>query len=136
MIVFPGTPALGDPVTKEIAGLRRGTTAFIEHDPRDVALWRVVAVPNGSGGFLPAVGGYIYPQRMRLIPTDANGGTGTERRLGDGTLVTPNWVLLGEWNAEVRREDRFAFPDGRIARIVYVQEKRAYQTKAEVVLVG
>jgi hypothetical protein len=101
---------------------------------RLISLWRVEDwQPNGAGGFLPQGVVDIYEQEMRLIPTNS---LGISRERIEGTVLTPSWVLVGEYNAEMRKGDMFFMPDGTIAEVVLVEEKRLYQTKGEVVIHG
>lgn len=118
----------------ELRVMRRNTREFIAGDPRDVVLTRVPRLPNGTGGTRPGVAAPLPPQTLRLLPQDAS--TSTERRLPDGTVVVPTWVLLGEHTADILRGDSFPLPDGTTGEVVYVHEKRAYQVKGEVVARG
>lgn len=130
-IIFPPpVPAPPQP-TAEVAALRRQTRDFINADLSLISLWRTTFRPNGSGGYLPDELISIYEQAMRLIPISSLGVT---RERVDGTVVVPTWVLLGEYNAEMRPGDRFFMPEGQVAEVLLVEEKRLYQTKGEVVL--
>lgn len=119
----------------ELAILRLNTRQFIMADPREVVLERSIPVTTGSGGTRPSLPIPQPAQTMRLIPTDAS-MVSTERRLPDGSVVTPTWILLGEHNANMLRGDTFELPDGTIGEIVYVQEKKSYQKKGEVATRG
>lgn len=119
----------------ELAVLRVNTRAFILADPRSVVLQRSLPVDTGTGGTRPSAPVPQPAQTMRLIPTDASVGS-TERRLPDGSVVTPTWVLLGEYNANMLRGDTFDLPDGSTGEVVYIQEKTSYQKKGEVVTRG
>lgn len=119
----------------ELAVARRNTREFILADDRQIVLTRTPRVPNGTGG--TRAGGPTLPlpaQTLRLLPQDAS--SSTERRLPDGTVVVPTWVLLGEYTADILRGDTFSLPDGSTGEVVYVHEKRAYQVKAEVIARG
>lgn len=118
----------------ELAVHRANTKAFIDADPRSIVLVRSVPVPNGSGGSLPGVPAPQPAQTMRLMPVDAT--VATERRLEDGSVLKPSWTLLGEHTADMKRGDTFSLPDGTTGEIAYVQEKRTYQVKGEVVSRG
>lgn len=108
------------------------TDAFIAADVSTITLIPAEFVSNGSGGRkrndLPA----RLPQSMRLIPQDANAA---ERETLDGSVVQPNYMLLGVWNAAMTRGDRFT-NSGTRYEVVYVHEKRDYQTKGEVITRG
>lgn len=116
--------------------MRANTKAFIAADPRVVSLVRLTRIPNGTGGTKPGppVDPPVPPQTLRLLPQDAS--VSTERRLPDGSVVVPTWVLLGEHTADIAREDTFPLPDGTTGVVVYVHEKKAYQVKGEVVARG
>lgn len=114
--------------------MRRNTAAFIAADSREIVLTRTPRVPNGTGGTKAGVPAPLAPQTLRVLPQDAS--SSTERRLPDGTVVVPTWVLLGEYTADIKRQDTFSLPDGTTGEVVYVHEKRAYQVKGEVVARG
>ena len=108
------------------------TDAFIAADSVQITLIPAEFVSNGSGGrkrndLLPRL-----PQSMRIIPQDANAA---ERETLDGSVVQPNYMLLGVWNAAMTRGDRFT-NGGTRYEVVYVHEKRDYQTKGEVITRG
>lgn len=132
-ILFPPPPAPPDPQpTAEVRALRRQTREFIKADMRLISLWRTDDwIPNGTGGYLPSGIIAIYEQEMRLIPYTS---LGVSRERLEGTVLTPSWVLLGEYNAEMRAGDMFFMPDGTVAEILLVEEKRLYQTKGEVII--
>lgn len=133
-ILFPPPPSPPDPQpTMETVVLRRQTREFILADMRLVSLWRTTYRSNGAGGYIPDELLGIYEQEMRLIPTIS---LSTSRERVEGTVVTPTWVLLGEYNAEMRQGDKFFMPDGQVAEVLTVEEKRLYQTKGEVILHG
>lgn len=133
-ILFPPPPVPPSPQpTAEVRALRSQTREFILADMRLVSLWRTTFRPNGTGGYVPDELIGIYEQEMRLIPTNSLSIT---RERVDGTVVTPTWVLLGEYNAEMRQGDMFFMPDGQVAEILTVEEKQTYQTKGEVILHG
>lgn len=118
----------------ELALLRLNTKRFIAADARSIVLTRTPLVPNGTGGTRPGAVVPVAAQTLRLLPQAAS--TATERRLPDGSLVVPTWVLLGEYTADLKRGDTFPLPDGTTGEIVYVHEKKAYQVKGEVVARG
>lgn len=119
----------------ELKVLRRNTKAFIDADDRSVVLLRPTRVPNGTGGTRPGPAAPLAAQTMRLLPQDAS--SSTERRMADGTVVLPTWVLLGTHDADMKRGDTFVMPDGTTtAEVVYVHEKKAYEVKGEVATRG
>jgi len=129
----PPPPTPPSQPTYEVRALRRQTRDFIKADMRLVSFWFKEFAPNGAGGFLPANVVEVYEQEMRLIPFSSLGVT---RERVDGTVVTPSWVLMGEYNALMEPGYMFFMPDGQIAEVLLVEEKRLYQTKGEVILHG
>lgn len=111
--------------------MRMNTVAFIEADPREIVLYRPTRTATGTGG--TRAGGWAPQpvQTLRVLPQD--GSTSTERRLPDGSVVRPTWVLLGRHDANMKRGDAFDLPDGSVGEVVYVHEKDAYQRKGEVI---
>jgi hypothetical protein len=114
----------------EAAVQRRLTEAFVDADAEEVVLQALVKVMNGAGGFstsrIPRP-----PQIMRLSPS----GTGVERQLPDGRIVTSSHTLLGYYGTVMDRGDWFTL-GGREYEIVFVHENQEYQTKGEVILRG
>lgn len=127
VIVPPAQPSA------EIRYLRRQTRGFILADMRLVSFWFAEFSPNGAGGFLPSNVVGVYEQEMRLIPFSS---TGVTRERVEGDVVAPTWILMGEYNALMEPGYLFFMPDGQIAEVLSVEEKRMYQTKGEVILRG
>lgn len=126
VIPFPS----GEEVSLETRMNRKHTQAFIEADPKQVTLLRSTRTPNGSGGFVMSQPSPVLPpQQGRLIP---NNRQTNERMTSDGVQVIPDMVLLMSFDADVLRHDRFEDQD-RIYEVVWLHEKRLYQTKCEVV---
>lgn len=133
-ILFPPLAPPPPQPTREVVMLRRQTREFIKADMRLITFWFVGEhVPNGAGGFLPGEITEVFEQEMRLIPFNS---LGVSRERTEGTIITPSWVLLGEYNALMEPGYRFFMPDGQVAEVLLVEEKRLYQTKGEVILHG
>jgi hypothetical protein len=120
----------------ELRILRRNTEAFIAADERPITLRRATPVPTGAGSTRPGTPVPLPTQTMRLLP--AAESTSTERRLPDGTVVKPTWVLLGLHTADMLRGDVFTISENPlvVGEVVYVHEKRAYEVKGEVIARG
>lgn len=114
--------------------LRANTKRFIDEDPRSIVLMRAPRAATGTGGTRRGAAVARPVQTLRLIPQAET--TSTERRLPDGVVVSPTWVLLGEHTADMQRGDEFTLPDGSQGEVVYVHEKKTYQVKGEVVSRG
>lgn len=115
-------------VASENEVMRRQTKDFISIYPQQIVLTRPEMLADGSGGFkstltpLPA-------QTFRQItqPTTSD----VFRRTIDGEEVTPDFVLLGEWDVDVKNGDWY-MKDGAKHEIVYVKDDRRYEAWAEV----
>lgn len=116
----------------EIEAQRTLTDYFISMDPDSVVLQPFTRESNGSGGYVRTPGEPRSAQDMRMIPlTEVT----SERHTLDGKVVTPEWMLMGRYDAVVERGDQFEL-NGDLYEVVHVQEKKDYQTKAETVYLG
>lgn len=113
--------------------LREGTTAFIDADSKQITLSRRVATANGSGGYTEAYTPLVFPQKLRLIPQ--HGNMSPLRETLDGEAAQPDYVLLGEFDANIARWDTFV-DNGRRYIVLFVHEKKAYEVKGEVKYLG
>lgn len=111
---------------------RRLTDEFIAADVVVLQLSRTTRIPNGAGGFKKTGVQDVTPQRFRLIPSQDGA---TERTTVDGRAVTPSYMLMGEYSADLERFDEFEL-DGRRFQVVFINGKRDYETKGEVAYVG
>jgi hypothetical protein len=74
----------------------------------------------------------IEPQTMRLI---IQGGNVASRNI-DGEEISPAFVLIGEWDADLKLSDVF-IQDGRNYEVMYIRDTdRRYEMWAEVVYRG
>lgn len=134
-IVVPFPPSGPTPPPSGDLGLetlmnRKQTLAFISADPKPVTLLRSTRTPNGSGGFVVSQPSPVLPpQQGRLIP---NNRQTNERMTSEGVQVIPDMILMMVFDADVLRYDRFE-DQGRLYEVVWLHEKRTYQTKCEVV---
>jgi len=117
----------------EIDIMRAQTKAFIDADPKTILLNRLVKTPNGSGGFVSNWLPLMDNQVLRLIPQ--HGNMSPTRETLDGQAVQPDYVLLGEWNADIKRWDAFT-DGGRRYMVLFVHEKATYEKKGEVKYLG
>jgi hypothetical protein len=115
---------------KENEVLRRQTKQFIEEYPMEILLQRSDMVPDGSGGFKATLGTVpAGAQTFRQVTQATN--TGVFRRALDGEEVQPDFVLIGEHDADVRIGDWY-MKDGAKHEVVYVRDDRRYETWVEV----
>lgn len=114
----------------EIRLQRKQTRAYIAADPLPVILSRSSLVRDPSGGYVRNTPTSLASQLMRLDPTAANNAP--VRRTVDGIEISPEYVLLAEWNADIERGDWFYKSDVKY-EIVFVDDtQRKYETRAEV----
>lgn len=116
----------------ELRVQRATTRAFIEADPITVVLYRSEFLSDGAGGEIKQNPEPLTPQRARLIPMQDGS---TPRLIADGEQVTPKYMLMGEHDLDVEREDEFTV-NGRSYKVVFVNENRQYEVKAEVAYLG
>jgi hypothetical protein len=119
--------------TVELLAQRRQTVAAIKLDPTTAAFKRRTTVPDNSGGTRPGPVTTLMEQTFTIVePTTQL----PERRTADGVAITPEYVLVGRWDADVLRGDWW-FVNGVKYEIVFVHdnhlpENQRYQVKAEV----
>jgi hypothetical protein len=84
---------------------RRTTRAFIAADPVSLALVPYAQHRTASGGLKQVAGTPRSAQQFRLIPLQ---DVMPQIQTPDGVQLTPQFVLMGAWNCEVERWDRFS----------------------------
>lgn len=119
----------------ELSVQRQLTSAFIDADYVDVVLYRSGQVSDGAGGFIPGDPVPLASQKVRIITQGSTGADSKARFTADGQQVSPDYVLMGTYDADVERWDIF-FLDGREYEVVFVNQNRQYEVKAEVVYRG
>jgi hypothetical protein len=119
--------------TPEVKIQRRLTIDFIEADPLELQLMRPVRTEDGAGGYETGdpvpVGGL---QRLRLIPL---GDGAQERLMADGRQVSPSYMLMGPYNANMQRWDTFELRGDRY-QIIFINQNTQYEVKGEVAYLG
>jgi hypothetical protein len=118
--------------TGELALQRRLTRYFIAADSLDVVLMRSSYTDDGEGGSVRGVAAARTVQTMRLIPLQDGAA---EQLTSNGTQVSPTYMLLGVYDADMERWDRFTV-DGREYEVVSINQNRQYETKGEVAYLG
>jgi hypothetical protein len=116
----------------ELALQRRLTRRFIEADSLTVVLMRSVPVSDGEGGTVRGVPTALPAQVMRLIPLQDGAD---EQLTADGLQVSPSYMLMGVWDADMDRWDQFTV-DGKRYEVVSVNQNLQYETKGEVAYRG
>lgn len=115
----------------ELKAQRRVSLAFIEADVRMVDLLRSPRSDDGAGGVEVGEPVPIGAQRFRLLPQEDGA---TARTTAEGESATPEYMLMGAWNADMKRFDEFEL-DGVRYQIVYIDD-RQYELKGEVIRLG
>lgn len=119
----------------ELKVLRRQTEAFIAENPTSIVMKRSVRTPNGKGGYTIVVTDQAS-QVFRIIPQQRSGHLSS--RGIDGTVIKPEYVLIGKWDANVNNNDTFTF-GGREYLVDHVQDvgmPATYEKRVEVVFNG
>lgn len=118
----------------EAAVQRVITKGFISANLVVISLSRPTLVDDGAGG-KTMTWISLPPQNFRIIP---QGGSGILRTV-DGKELSPEFVLVGYWDADVKKGDRFVI-DGVTHEVIWILPDSAmsssYETKAEVVSRG
>lgn len=117
----------------ELAVMRQQTNDYISWNPVDIVLHRSILVEDGEGGFEPAPGSPedIVSQTFRLITQ--NESVNVVSQTIDGEEINPEFVLLGEYNADVKAGDWFTLADPEIVYDVkFVRDNRNYEVWAGV----
>ena len=136
-VLIPDPTYPGNLNWKELRLLRKQTAQFIAANQLDLELKRQVVVADGAGGVEVDSTSTLSAQAMRLIQ-QAAGRFSLERRTIDGQTVTPNYVLQGKYDADMKVGDTFTVGAevDKYYEIVWVREDRRYQTIGEVVYRG
>lgn len=119
---------------RELAVMRKQTSMFIKENPVDIVIQRGgTRTSDGAGGWVTSPGGAIPSQRVRLIPQQRGGALQSTNV--DGERIQPEFVLIGEHDADVQTGDTFIM-GGREYDITYVRIDHDYETWGEVVFRG
>jgi len=132
-IIIPDPAPVGDP--RELGVNRKNTEQFIKANPTSISLVRPNRTPNGKGGFTDGTPTDIDAQTFRIVPQQR---AGIASRNVDGEKVSPVFVMIGRWDADVTSNDTFML-GGRNYSVTYVRgagQSTAYETWVEVVYGG
>jgi hypothetical protein len=116
----------------ELAVQRKLTAAFIAADSLTLTLLRATQTADGEGGVVTGDPAPLAPQTMRLIPM-RDGAEG--RFTADGKMVVPEYMLMGTHAANMERGDEF-YLEGKRYELLFVQQNKQYEKKAEVAYRG
>lgn len=115
----------------ELQVQRKISNVFIEADGQTIALLRRPRGADGAGGVLVGAAEPLPAQRFRLLPQEDGA---TARTTAEGETATPEYMLMGPWDADMARFDEFMIGSTRY-QIVYIDD-RQYEIKGEVIRLG
>lgn len=105
--------------------LRRQTKYYIDDAPTTVRLVPHQETRTAAGGKVRAPGTPRKPQTFRLVPLDRMASATTNITAGrpaDGQMHQANFEIMGEWNLEVERGDKWVDDsDGTEYEVIEVQ---------------
>lgn len=116
----------------ELEMQRRLTLGFLAADSREITIQRRPRTSDGAGGTVAGDPVSLPPQDFRLLPSEDGA---TARTTAEGETATPEYMLLGRWDADLQRFDEFEI-DGRRFQVIFITENRQYETKGEVTYLG
>jgi len=120
---------LGNP--EELRVNRINTRAFIRADPIQIALKTRVPVRSATGGFSQSAGTPRALQTFKLI-MQSPAGSSLEQRTEDGTERQVDYILLGEYNAQVYVGDWWEDGNGNVWEVRALVPANGYETRAVV----
>lgn len=118
---------------KAMPTLRQNLKEFIKADPISLVLMRPTLTKTAAGGYIKGASTPITRQTFRLVPF--------KRRLSESQVTSQmgntqllNYVLVGYWNANIRRDDEFEY-NGDNYRVVSIEPKADDRSKTDRVVV-
>lgn len=136
-IPIPTTPA--EPTTAtpntELLVQRKITHAFIRAEPVDLGLSRRAETRTPGGGVDRNFVRQLPTQTFKIIMISPAGGS-IEQRAEDGTERRTDFVLLGEWNADVAIGDYWDDSTGQRWEIQSLIPYNGYEVRANVASYG
>lgn len=112
----------------ELEMRRQSTTDFIVAEPFSIVLSRRPLIPDGAGGFKRGPAVALPGQVARLV--QSNNQLPLKSTV-DGREVQPEFLLVGEWDADVLAGDTFTL-DGTRYEVLFVYPNRTEAARAEV----
>lgn len=118
---------------KAMPTLRQNLKEFIKADPISIVFTRPTLSKTSSGGYLKTASVTITRQTFRLVPFKRRlSNTQSTTQMGNVGII--DYVLVGTWSANVRRDDEFDY-NGDHYRVVSVEPKADDRTKTDRVVV-
>jgi hypothetical protein len=106
---------------------------MLRRDSELIILNREEKISDGGAGYIYGPPATLEAARFKMVtPTTQL----PERRSLDGQAIVPEFLLVGRWDADVRRGDWF-FIDGIKYEVIFIHEPRnGYEVTAEVAYRG
>lgn len=133
-VLIPDPTYPGNLNWRELRLLRKQTAQFIAANQSNITLKRPAYVDDNQGGEINDHDDLIAEQPLRLI-AQASGRQSLESRTIDGQVITPNYVLLGKYTANMENGDWFTV-DGIRHDVVFVRPDKRYEVVGEVMRNG
>lgn len=119
----------------ELTALRAQTKAFILAAPNTISLVPTFKAMQDSGGYRVVDGFPRQPQTFKLIATSSSERP-TEAGPDTGVVRMHDYILLGEWDAEVRPGDHWTDQNNIRYEVIALVPYNGYETRAEVTASG
>jgi len=121
----------------ELKALRRVMHKFIDADSVMISFTRIPKTDSGNGGWIDGTPTSTTSQEFRLVPFKRR-LTEQEKNTQDGDIPILPYVLVGNWDCDVLRDDTFTFViegDDRDCIVVGVEPKSADRNSNDRVVV-
>lgn len=118
-------PSQGTRNAQETRVLRQQTKWYIEDGPFQIILTPYTESKTSAGGKIWTAGFPRPPQTVRLVPFDRQRSTtrnflSSDAAGGSGVQTQVDFKVVGEYNLQIERYDRFTGPDGMEYEVVEV----------------
>lgn len=113
---------------------RKLTREFINAEPQRIKILRPNLVQTPAGGLTKSDPHPLEEQTFRLVPFKKR-LTKMTRDTPDGNIINLEYVLIGEYDADVKPGDYFEFETG-MYDVISIEPNRAYRTAANVTYRG
>ena len=114
----------------EVLVQRRQTVAYLAApEAREIVLTRPTPkVRTAGGGRTKGTPLDLAPQTFRVVPIKRR-VTPSQSNIVEGTVTVNQYVLVGRWDADVKKDDEFELDGGRY-KVDSVEPGRQYRTLA------
>jgi len=113
---------------------RRLLRKFVDAEPADIVLFRPTMTGTVAGGLVKGTPTPLAAQHFRLVPFKKR-LTQITRDTPDGNIINLAYVLIGEWDADVKPGDYFEWENG-VYDVLSIEPNRSYRTAANITYRG